>query len=139
MYSGSITIRCLVIELGPREQQKFSLMCTYHFSTSVRLDSNINLSLKLGRVVWLKPDLLTLGIYAKPTNFAFDFRIHISISEKNPINSKRCRRCFDQFRTLTKFPEYFQRLPSVAGAKRQILAPLCRDHTYLILATIKLE
>ena len=47
-------------------------MCTYHYSISVRLDSNINLLVKLGSVVWLKPDLLTPGIRAKPTNFACD-------------------------------------------------------------------
>jgi len=28
--------------------------------------------------MWLKPDLLTPGMRAKPANFACDFRIHIS-------------------------------------------------------------
>ena len=84
------------------------LMCTYHYSISVWLDSNINLLVKLESVLRLKPDLLTPGMRAKPANFACDFRIHISrISEKNPINSERCRRCFDEFRTLPKIPKYF--------------------------------
>ena len=53
-------------------------MCTYHYSISVRLDSYINLLVKLGSVVRVKPDLLTPGMGAKPANFACDFRIHIS-------------------------------------------------------------
>ena len=88
-YLGSITSRYLENELGLGKQRKSSLMCTYHYSISVRLDSNINLLVKLGSVVRLKPDLLTLGMRAKLANFACDFRIHFSrISEKkNAINS----------------------------------------------------
>ena len=88
-YLGSITSRYFENELGLAKQRKSSLMCTYHYSISVRLDSNINLLVKLGSVVRLKPDLLTLGMRAKLANFACDFRIHVSrISEKkNAINS----------------------------------------------------
>ena len=77
-------------------------MCSYHYSISVRLDSNINLLVKLGSVVRLKPDLLTPGIMrAKPANFACDFRIHISrVSEKKS----------DQFQTVQKM---FRRIPNV--------------------------
>ena len=101
-YLGSITSRYLENELGPGKQRKSSLMCTYHYSISVRLDSNINLLVKLGSVVRLKPDLLTLGMRAKLANFACDFRIHISrISEKKKS---------DQFLTV---PKMFRRIPDI--------------------------
>ena len=81
--------KSLFFELRPRKRRNSRLMCTCHYSISVRLDSNINLLVKLGSVVRLKPDLLTLGMRAKLANFACDFRIHFSrISEKkNAINS----------------------------------------------------
>ena len=84
-------------------------MCTY-YSISVRLDSNINLLVKLGSVVRLKPDLLTLGMRAKLANFACDFRIHISrISEK-----KKMRSIPNGAKDFSTNSEHYLRFPNIS-------------------------